>query len=79
MRTAGGLAGVPLPTALVRVTVTSMKQNGPKQLGREGVIWLVLPYNSPSLKGVRAGTWRRKLIQGPCRDVAYSLRSLAFL
>lgn len=56
MGTAGDLAGVSLPTALVRVTIAAMKQNGPKQLGREGVICLALLCNSPSWKGVRAGT-----------------------
>jgi hypothetical protein len=34
------------------------------KLEKNGIIWLIFPYHSPSLKKVRTGTWSEELIQG---------------
>lgn len=42
-------------------------------MGKKGFIWLPLPYLHPSLRGVRAGTWRQELKHMPWRKAAYLL------
>jgi len=48
-----------------------------RNLVRKGIIWLILPGNSPSLREVKPGTWRQKLMQRPWRNAAYGLLPIA--
>ena len=53
--------------------VRMYKQNKQMQVGEERVYLSILPCCNPSLKEVRAGTWKQELMQTPWRGAAYLL------
>lgn len=50
-------------------SITMIKCYDQKQ-GGEGLFHLRLPYHSPSLKKVRAGTWKQDLVEKPLRNAS---------
>jgi len=49
------------------------------KLRKKEFIGLSRSHHSPSLKGVRSGTWSQELMQRPWRDAAYWLAHTACL
>lgn len=63
---------------LASVSIAVIKHSQ-SSLGRKGLILLTLPHHSPSLKKVRAGTYRQEAMQRPWSSATYWLAPGGFL